>query len=80
MESESKAGQGCAEVDTYLACGNAPTEVSPADVREKFWDNVDRMLRSLPRRTRIIMAIDANAMMARDQGNLHLDWKGRINR
>ena len=58
-----KAGQESAEVDSYFACGYAPTEVSPADVREKFWDNVDRMLRSLPRRTRIIMAIDANAMM-----------------
>ena len=44
-----KAGQGSAEVDTYFARGEAPTEVSPADVREKFWDNVDRMLRSLPR-------------------------------
>ena len=58
-----KAGQGSAEVDTYFACGYAPTDVSPADVREKFWDSVDRMLRSLPRRTRIVMAIDANAMM-----------------
>ena len=58
-----KAGQESAEVDTYIACGYAPTEVAPADVREKFWDSVDRMLRSLPRRTRIIMAIDANAMM-----------------
>ena len=59
-----KAGQGGAEVDTYFACGYAPTEVSPADVREKFWDDVDRMLRSLPKRTRIIMAMDANATMA----------------
>ena len=46
-----KAGQGGAEVDTYFACEYAPTEVSPAEVREKFWDNVDRMLRSLPKRT-----------------------------
>ena len=52
-----KAGQGGAEVDTYFACGYAPTEVSPAEVREKFWDDVDWMLRSLPKKTRIIMAI-----------------------
>ena len=64
-----KAGQGGAEIDTYFTYGYAPTEVSPAAVLEKFWDNVDRMLRSLPRRTRIIMAIDVNAMMTGTKEN-----------
>ena len=58
-----KAGKGSAEADAHFAFGFGPTEVSPATVRENFWANVDRMLRSLPKRTRTIMAIDTNATM-----------------
>ena len=61
-----KAGQGSAEVDTYFDCGYAPTEVSPAEVREKFGDNGDRMLRSLPKRTKIIKGIDATATVSKE--------------
>ena len=70
-----KAGQGSAEVDTYFVCGRAPAEVSPAEVWEKCWDNVDRMLRSLPKRTRIIMAIDANATVTGSKETY--PWIGR---
>ena len=58
-----KAGQKSAEVDTYFVCGFSSTEVSSVEVREKYWHNTIWMLRSLTKRLRIIMAIDANVTM-----------------